>query len=147
MESREQVEKLELSFDELLHVLEQAAALQQAMYDREEGTFDYDRDIVPIYQLYQDYKLEWSPPEGQKISIPQSVGQHPQIQQPEYHNDYPWVYPLLRELEPVVSADKIVADTDGIYAYADYGHKRVVLFSPKDTYHTDPAIIRQLSVS
>ena len=146
MEIGERTEKRELSFDELLGVLEQATILQQALYAQSEEHYNYERDVVPIYKLFQGYKLEWSPPEGQEIIIPEAVGQHPQIQQAEYHNEYPWVYPSMRKLEPILSADKIEADTDGIYAYVHYGRFRVVLFRPDDRYNNDPAVIKQLAI-
>ncbi|HEX9679353.1 MAG TPA: hypothetical protein VGA08_01920 [Candidatus Saccharimonadales bacterium] len=147
MEVRELAEKQELSFEELLGVLEQAAGLLQALYAKDETTFDYFRDVVPIYELFRSQKLEWEVLDGQELAIPESVGQRPQMQQAEYHNEYHWFYPILEPLQPVLVAHKIEADNSGIYAYANNRLARIVLYSPTDPFHNDPAVIKKLAIA
>lgn len=134
----------QLSFEDFIKFLHQAVVLQQNLHAKTEGNYDYYRDQLPIFQLFQGDMVQWRPPEGQQISIPEEVGEMYQIEQAEYHNEYHWIYPFLTRGEAITSAEYLKADTDGVYAHS--GRRRVVLFSPIDPFHKDPQILTRLSL-
>ena len=143
-EARMEMTDKPLEFSELIDILREAIELQQRLNGRNEADYDYQNDAMPIYRLFHNYALEWMPPTGQRIAIPEDIGGSFQVQQAEYHNEYSWIYPIPPRAGAVTSAEMITADLDGVCAYD--GDKRVVLYSPNDPFHSDLEVLSRLSL-
>ncbi|HEX9595040.1 MAG TPA: hypothetical protein VF996_02845 [Candidatus Saccharimonadales bacterium] len=121
-----------------VRLLQIAGALSQyhaAPYEHGVTAENTSQLYLLLYKAFGSSEWKWTAPEGQAVAIPEAIGRHYQLYQPEYETGA-WIYPFEKSRAapgPLTKVDTIEADVDGIYAVK--GGMRVVLFGPEDPFH------------